>query len=521
MKLLKISFFIVSVFVQGMVVFSTDSFAKATGGQPGAFLSWGAGARSLGMGKAFVSVCNDSSATYWNPAGLSQLDRREVMFLHAQLWEGTIYDFITYIHPTTTLGTFGGYFTRLYSGGFEKIEVRYSNGEIVELVNKGTFSDTQMAISGSYGKKVEDILSLGTSLKIISHTLDTHTNGFITLDASMLLEDPIERLKNVKIGMVFQNLISLKTGEATDDKLPINFRIGASYKVLKNKLNLAVDIDKSEKGNLGYHIGIEYWMLNFVALRLGLDKEEVNMGFGVRYKDYGIDYALAMHELGGSHRLSASWHFGSSVKEARTSQIKKYYGEGMQAYRKGQYMLAMEKLAKSLSIQPRNRELKSMVTKLQVVVANIPLETGPSKESELIRKGIINYIEGDIKTAVNALRYAFTLKPEDEKLRQLLKQIESEAGLPTTGKIVTQGMNFVEQKLYQAVNHFYEGKYDLVITECQEVLNLEPKNPLALMRLGSAFYAIGQKQKARQVWEKLLEIQPDNEQLKEFLRSLE
>ena len=67
-------------------------YGSATGGQPGQFLQWAAGARSLGMGKAFFSISDDASATYWNPAGLVQLDRKEVMALHTNLWAGTNYD---------------------------------------------------------------------------------------------------------------------------------------------------------------------------------------------------------------------------------------------------------------------------------------------------------------------------------------------------------------------------------------------------------------------------------------------
>src|SRR5438132_8037819 len=38
--------------------------AQATGGQPLEFMSYGAGARSLAMGAAFVGVADDASATY-------------------------------------------------------------------------------------------------------------------------------------------------------------------------------------------------------------------------------------------------------------------------------------------------------------------------------------------------------------------------------------------------------------------------------------------------------------------------
>ena len=38
------------------------------------FLEIGSGAKSLSMGGAFVSIANDVSALYWNPAGIVNID---------------------------------------------------------------------------------------------------------------------------------------------------------------------------------------------------------------------------------------------------------------------------------------------------------------------------------------------------------------------------------------------------------------------------------------------------------------
>ena len=46
------------------------------------FLEIGSGAKSLSMGGAFVSVANDVSALYWNPAGIVNIDRLSVQFYH-------------------------------------------------------------------------------------------------------------------------------------------------------------------------------------------------------------------------------------------------------------------------------------------------------------------------------------------------------------------------------------------------------------------------------------------------------
>ena len=41
--------------------------------------AWGMGARALGMGGAFISVSDDYTATYWNPAGLALVRRMEFL----------------------------------------------------------------------------------------------------------------------------------------------------------------------------------------------------------------------------------------------------------------------------------------------------------------------------------------------------------------------------------------------------------------------------------------------------------
>ncbi len=46
----------------------------------GSDLITGIGARAIGLGGAFVSVADDASAVYWNPAGLTQLKKMSYSF---------------------------------------------------------------------------------------------------------------------------------------------------------------------------------------------------------------------------------------------------------------------------------------------------------------------------------------------------------------------------------------------------------------------------------------------------------
>jgi len=498
---------IFAIITFSVLLFSMPQVAwcKASGGQPGAFLSWGAGARSLGMGKAFVSIADDASATYWNPAGLAQIDRKEITALHAILWADTIYDFISYVHPITGIGTVGGSITRLYSGKFD--------GRDENNIPTHEFSDSQTALGASYGKQIVDVLALGASIKYVTHNLDDHKNGNFTIDVGAMYKSPM--VEHLQVGINLRNLIGMRTGERTEDKLPLTLRFGFNYRLLRDKLALGVDLEKS-RAPLSYHFGAEYWAFEYLAVRLGMDPEEFTLGFGIRYRDYGLDYAFATHDLGGSHRLSASWRFGTSITADSETVALEYYKEAVAAYESGLYQRAVEKLIRSLSFDPKNIEAKSKLVKLERVAKIIPKEVEGTKRAKLIKQAVLSYLDGDIKLTINALRYLSSMEPEDRKVDRLLKTIARVEGVELVEEIIP-GMSLVDQKLYNALNYFYEGKYDMTIREAEDVLKLEPNNALAYKRIGSAFFAMGQREKAKRAWKRSLEINPADKSLTEFL----
>src|SRR3989339_1307659 len=459
--------------------------AAASGGQPGQFLSWGAGARALAMGKAFTAISDDATATYWNPAGLTQLERKEFDGLYAKLWYDTTYSFISYAHPTTKLGVFGISLTSLSSEKFEKVAIERNSD------------------------------------------IDIYNVSFLTTDVALLIKDMYPKFK---FAVNVQNLISLKLGE-TDDEFPIILKLGTAYKALKDKLTVALDIDKGMRSNINYHIGAEYWAIDFIAARFGFDIgddgiRETTAGLGGKYKDYALDLAMAFHDLGSSTRVSASWKFGRSSKTGKFEEMARYFKEGMEAYKIGEYLVAMDRLSKAYGIDPTNDDLARAIPRIQVVSGWIEAEKGTTNESEAIRTGIAYYIEGDVNNSVMALRHAYSLQPQHEKLRRLLNDIEKEAGqvlTPISGTKLTTApaLSLVEQKQEKAREFFSKKQYDAAINECQEILIIDPKNVLALKRMGSCYYQMGLKEKAITTWKKVLEIDPTDKDVLDILKMFE
>ncbi|MBD3272588.1 MAG: tetratricopeptide repeat protein, partial [Elusimicrobia bacterium] len=82
-----------------------------------------------------------------------------------------------------------------------------------------------------------------------------------------------------------------------------------------------------------------------------------------------------------------------------------------------------------------------------------------------------------------------------------------------------QGVNVLDQILQNALNHIYAGQYVEAITECKRALKLDPHSVLAMKRLGSAYFALGNKKEAYDIWQEALDIDPRDEELREFLKN--
>ncbi len=79
------------------------------------FLEIGSGAKSLSMGSAFVSVANDVSALYWNPAGIVSIERPSVQFYHSPWLVDTDYYYGGVVIPMSTAGVLGFSYTSNWS----------------------------------------------------------------------------------------------------------------------------------------------------------------------------------------------------------------------------------------------------------------------------------------------------------------------------------------------------------------------------------------------------------------------
>jgi len=336
-------------------LFATSQSALAQSEAAVPFLLITPGARASGMGEAFVSIADDATATYWNPAGLAfQTSQREIALMHSnwlpELAPDLFYDYATFVMPFQNLGTFGVSVTYLNLG---KQSITGENSPEV----LGEFSSNEYAISAAFGSHLGENSGIGLNVKYIRSNLasvgagsekgDGRANAF-AFDVGFLQKNLL--LKGLNFGLNLTNMGPKITyiDAAQADPLPTNLRLGLSYKLINqeyNRLTLVTEFDKllvakkddgtsdawykalvtswtndgfsNELDKVILNFGLEYWYSNLIALRAGRhidtpgNVKYFTFGAGLRYHLYQFDFGYV--SAGEGHPLSNTMRFSLSI----------------------------------------------------------------------------------------------------------------------------------------------------------------------------------------------------------------
>ena len=319
------------LFVLFSILYTPNSDAASQ--YAGDFLTLGVGARPLAMGGSFAAIADDSTAAYWNPAGLGNLRHLEGGAMHSSLFGLDSYNFLNCILPFGDHGTLGLSWFRVGIEDIKHIEVR--DGKPVE---KGTFSSSSNAFILSYGKtlKFRGLKFLaGGNLKFLYISAYQNFNAFgIGSDIGTIWESDFgNHLKSGKlsVGLTIQDFFRTKifwntprpdNSSRTDVILP-NFKIGLAYQqeipTLNSKITLTVDTNSLYSYEM--HYGFEYELAELLSLRVGLEEKKgmetarnFTAGAGLKIVFIGgsafcVDYAYLSSELGNCNRISVMMRF--------------------------------------------------------------------------------------------------------------------------------------------------------------------------------------------------------------------
>ena len=323
------------------------------------FLTLGVGARALAMGGAGTALSDNAYAPYWNPAGLGQLTRYEVSFMHSTLNGEDAYDFVSYIHPLKKRGAIGVSWLRV---GVDDIPITslpvisrpVGPANRPEVV--GSFNNTDNAFLFAHGWRLPVFrgihLRLGGTLKLLYMSGYRSTNAIGGgADVGIIAMTNPEKSHRLLLGLQASDAFTtklywntpppsadltshtetilphLKIGVATIHSLPIfrSILIFALDTYIQNRGGSGIksDVEAPQGSPVELHAGVEWTLFDLLALRIGMAERsgslesirQLTAGVGLNLRfvtgaGAGLDYAFANHPaLGGSHRISLRIRF--------------------------------------------------------------------------------------------------------------------------------------------------------------------------------------------------------------------
>ena len=287
---------------------AAPSAAAGVGTTGAQFLQVGVGARPLAMGGAFSALPDDANAINWNPGALAEVKTKNLTASYNALFKDENQGFLGYASPVGQAGTAAVGFNYLMVSDIPR---RAAESDAPD----STFANQNYVASLAYGRSVIlDKFSLGVNLKYIREDLDNFKGSAMAVDLGALYKTPVEHLT---AGLVMQNL-GTRIGP---DPLPLTFKGGAAYRLFKERLVLASDVDWLAMDQRAYwDLGGEFWLDKALALRAGyelghgVDKTGSMVGFatgfGVKISQLVLDYAFVpFGDLGNTHRFTLGWRF--------------------------------------------------------------------------------------------------------------------------------------------------------------------------------------------------------------------
>jgi tetratricopeptide (TPR) repeat protein len=452
--------------------------------------SLGAGARGMGMGRAFVSLSGDASSAFSNPAATAFIDRNEFTAFHTTLFLGTNYDCLAFSHPVGFLGVFSLSAGRLGTSDFiGRDDYNRPDKTISE-------SDTHLGLS--YGRAIGFGLSTGVTLKGIGQSVGTNTGYGFGLDFGLQYHPLM--VKDLILGVGINDLLPprIKLFQ-TEEKYQTDSRIGLAYsrQFAKNyKVTAVFEIEKIVGRGSRMHPGLEAEFYKDYCLRLGYDHNRPTFGAGITYSFVRLDYAYENIEFfGGSHRISVGFSFGKSAKITQSEVVARAVESekaGWMAsldkqkehdftlnidladslHRVGQNQQALAYYQRALAVDETSTKAKTMSdSMISLIISSAASSARDQKREEMISQRIAsaldNFKAGRYNEAISEYELTLEIDPGNKTISDLLTSARDTR------------LKEIEDIRQSARSFRSNGDHTSAIMEWNKLLSLEPTDPEA------------------------------------------
>lgn len=441
----------------------------------------------------FFSSSEGVEGIYWNPANLSKINNPEIIMSHREWLKNVKYDYFGVSFYKEKVGKLGLSIAAFYSDSF------YTNSSV------------------SYSKRYKDLF-WGINLKAI------YARKFKSSDFSFAGDiGLIYPYKPFNFSLVLKNLGTSLKFENKLERFPIKIEGGIGF--LENSKKFKFEIGSSYNFTFkGFKVGFggEYLLWDFLSLRTGYSKvfsdtfEEkgIRFGAGIKFLGFNFDYAFIPDGIMGEvHVFTLKYNF---------EIIQRLASEMFKTLSKIKYIFEIiekEKVKDEEMIVKTREELKR---KERMVAENYVISGKEKME------------KGKLEEAKRDFDIALIWDPDNEEAKKFYILVES--------RIITRK---ITEGFLNVRKHIKKGEYSEALYYINEILKIDPENPDAkaiadsveslikekskfkmkentdYFNLGIELFKKGDYVKARDYFLKILEIEPENKEVKGYYNECE
>ena len=538
--------------------------AGDAGSAAAAFLKFSPSPRGTGMGEAYVSVAEDAYSAFWNPAGLAGVTQSQLSATYNASFEDVSHQYVAAAYPLRYGSTLGLSLSRLSVAPFQ--------GYDAQGVKTGGVSSSDMAVGLSYGRVIikdeieRPVLNLGAGVKAVSERLDDASAATAALDfgAVYFIRPDKYWLKDIqaqefRLAAAVRNIGPGLKFDRRSSPLPLSATLGGSWHSHPGGSDsLILSLDNTFSNDEAYYaaIGAEYQAFQVISFRAGYRTGQqigsgLRFGVGFMLSFVDIDYSMspfgelgAMHKIGMSMRLGAGGARGGAPRaamgrlmaaKANIDKLDNFANDYLVLARKElearSYVAAAENIARAFNLEPRLKdgEWGARDARLGAVINSLRLKDSPARAELLLKNGeqsdtaaeaIAAYLESlDLKALLLAHAALGANLRGDALYEALLNLISETVKIHIRRDEILPRTALIKEKFRKAAKNFYTREFAAAVRECEEITMLDAENPLAWTRLGSAYFMMGDKVKARAAYLKALELDPKDSVTRKFLEA--
>ncbi|OIO02279.1 MAG: hypothetical protein AUJ51_06600 [Elusimicrobia bacterium CG1_02_56_21] len=519
------------------------------------------GGRATAMSGAYAAQSEGVSSLFYNPAGIIGITgyeaslSQEKMFLGLTDGSSLSRGGLSFGLPVILSGTYWG--SAAFGYDTLSLDTLYSESRMrlgyAYPVKENIWAGIALGSLGiTYGTDPLYPILDGTTAKTamaidlgVIYSMDSMDLGLSILNANepdLGIKYPNKVDRKISLGLALKRESFTWDFDTVISGTDLRLKTGAEIPLMAEKFNSRI------KARGGFSLGSR-------------DYRAASAGFGYNGGLYRVDYSFVYPLSGlsgtmGSHQLGVVVAWGEArgpmadrkEKEDRLKEKKDSInkgggpgaGEAVAAARteptrsdilksekllpaakndlkRGYYKKAAATLNRVNELLIKNAEVKELLDKTAAIAEIVPAATSGQKRDDLIRKAVSRYTDRNTD-AVLYITYARQKWPRDISVARLYNVVAREFPETASSMRILPDITIIDQLLQDALDFIRTGRYIQAISTLQRVLQLEPGNIPALTRMGSAYWAMEKKDVARKNWEKVLELDPNNREVLQFMK---